>query len=200
MKRRPQKTPTHTAGEPIAFTAFRQLVRIEGLIRRLSEPHFARLGTSPAHWGVLRTLSRLKEQGQPNPRMNELGQALLVQPPSLSATLDRMSRAGLILRRDDPADQRTRRVSMTAAGRAVLTGARAAHDHWRRTLMAGLSPVDMQRLGRLLDKLSQHMDTVARGPDSVLRPAATPASPRNQSSQRTRPRSPSPRTRARRAS
>lgn len=181
----------------MAFTAFRQLVRIEGLIRRLSEPHFARLGISPAHWGVLRTLGRLEEQGQPHPRMHELGQALLVQPPSLSATLDRMSRAGLIVRHDDPADQRTRRVSMTAAGRAALSSALPAHDQWRSTLMAGLRPPEIQRLGQLLTKLSQHMDTVAQGPAASSKAAESLLSPRDQSSPRTRQRSS---TRARRAS
>lgn len=200
MKRRPQKSPTLSTREPLAFVTFRQLVRIEGLIRRLSEPHFARLGISPAHWGVLRTLGRLEEQGQPHPRMNELGQALLVQPPSLSATLDRMSRAGLIVRHDDPVDHRTRRVSITAEGRAALRRALPAHDQWRSTLMAGLSPAEIERLGRLLTKLSQHMDTVARGPLTPLSFAQSPLSPRDPSSQRTRRRPTSPRTRARRAS
>ncbi len=144
----------------------RELVRVGGLFRRLSEPHFARFGVSGAQWGVLRSLSRLHEAGKPEPRMHELGAALLVQPPSLSATLDRMERSGLVVRREDPDDQRTRRVALTSAGRDLLRRAMPDHHAWIERLMNGLSRAEADRLRALLEKLGAHMFTIADASES----------------------------------
>lgn len=138
-------------------TAWLALIRVDGLIRRVSEPHFARYGLSPAQWGVLRSLSRLEESGLPEPRMHELGEALLVQPPSLSATLDRMVRAGLVVREVDPEDQRSRLIAMTGAARELLKHAVPDHLEWVESMMEGLTPAERRRLSGLLDKLSEHM-------------------------------------------
>lgn len=151
--------------------ALRAAIHLGGLLRRLSEPHFATYGLSPAQWGVLRALDRLQQGGQANPRMHELGAALLVQPPSLSATLDRMERVGLIVRRQDPDDHRTRRVELTRAGRRTLDGALESHHLWIRTIMGGLPPADLKRLTSLLASLTAHMEHLAK-------PPAKPASPK----------------------
>lgn len=144
-------------GQNETRTAWLALIRVDGLIRRVSEPHFARYGLSSAQWGVLRSLLRLEERGLPEPRMHELGAALLVQPPSLSATLDRMVRAGLVVRKVDPEDQRSRLISMTGAARELMKHAVPDHLEWVEGMLAGLTPVERGRLGRLLDKLSVHM-------------------------------------------
>src|SRR5690348_6152602 len=112
---RPARKPP--AGDTPPPATWQALIRVDGLVRRLSDPHFARYGLSAAQWGVLRSLARLEERGLPEPRMRELSDALLVQPPSLSATLDRMVRAGLVVRKEDPEDQRSRRIAMTEAAR-----------------------------------------------------------------------------------
>lgn len=144
--------------------AWRELVRIGGLIRRLSEPHFARYGVSPAQWGVLRSLSRLENRGVREPRMHELGQELLVHPPSLSATLERMARAGLVTRRNDPEDHRSRLIALTDVGRGLLDRVVDDHRVWIDRLMGGLATAERERLGRLLGKLSCHMAALADEP------------------------------------
>jgi DNA-binding MarR family transcriptional regulator len=93
--------------------------------------------------------------------MRELGAALIVQPPSLSATLDRMERAGLVTRKSDPYDQRTRRVALTSAGRALLRRALPRHTAWADRVLAGLSTGEQATLGALLQKLGEHMDAAA---------------------------------------
>lgn len=133
------------------------LVRVGGLIRRLSEPHFTQYGLSSAQWGVLRALDRLEARGHGEPRMNELGDELLVHPPSLSATIDRMVRAGLVTRREDADDQRTRRIGLTKAGRTRLNNALDDHHAWVRRMLAGLSSEEQEQLGALLHRLGDHL-------------------------------------------
>lgn len=175
----PDLRRTHPA--PPEQIALRELVRISGLLRRLSEPHFATYGISPAQWGVLRSLARLDDAGLAEPRMHELGQSLLVQPPSLSATLDRMERVGLVSRRADPVDQRTRRIGLTAAGRRLLEEAMASHHVWMRNMMSGLSAPELDRLASLLTRLGSHMLELAESP----RPKAS--KPRPMTSRQARP-------------
>lgn len=130
-------------------------------MRMVSEPHFASVGVSPAQWGVLRSLARLREAGLPEPRMVELGEALLVQPPSLSATLDRMEKAGLIRRTPDPDDLRSRRVELTELGRSVLAAAQPGHTAWVSRLTECLTPSEQTNLRSLLNKLGDHLHALA---------------------------------------
>ncbi|MFT3685184.1 MAG: MarR family transcriptional regulator [Phycisphaerales bacterium] len=139
-------------------------MRVENLVRRLAEPHFARMGISGAQWGILRSLTRLEDAGNPRPRMRELGAALIVQPPSLSATLSRMEHAGLIARKSDPADQRTRRIAITQTGRALLARELPTHRAFADRLMAGLTSRERHTLRSLIDKLSTHLDHQANPP------------------------------------
>ncbi len=144
------------AGDDVPL-AWHELLRAGGLVRRLAEPHFTRMGISPAQWGVLRALQRLSRRGVADPRMHELGAALLVQPPSLSATLDRMVRAGLVRREPDPDDHRSRRIALTGAGRDRVNNALGAHSAWVRSITAGLGTAELDRLASLLTRLNSHM-------------------------------------------
>lgn len=157
------RTRSRGAPQP-AQEALHALARAAGHLRRRSDTHLARYGVSPAQWGVLRALERLDQAGRANPRMHELGEALLVHPPSLSATLDRMERLGLVRRRADPDDHRTRRVGLTPAGRALLADAQPSHNLWIRTVMGGISPAKLRQLTRLLADLTAHMEHLADPP------------------------------------
>jgi DNA-binding MarR family transcriptional regulator len=133
------------------------LIRAGGLLRALSEPHFARYGVSPAQWGVLRSLLRLEREGRDRPRMHELGAVMLVRPPSLSATLDRMERSALVARGEDPADRRTRLVALAPQGRRLLERVMAGHRRWIARVMGGLNVREQVALEVLLAKLGGHM-------------------------------------------
>jgi DNA-binding MarR family transcriptional regulator len=148
---------------------------VDGLLRRLSEHHFARIGLSPAQWGVLRSLDRLEEQGRHKPRMHELGAVLLVQPPSLSATLDRMERAGWVRRRRDAHDKRSRLIGLSPAGRALLKTGLRDHEQWVARVMGGLEAPEQAQLRALLAKLGGHLGGLVEGLRERERPAAAGA-------------------------
>jgi DNA-binding MarR family transcriptional regulator len=140
-----------------AQQALRGLVRVNGLIRGLAESHFASYGLSMAQWGVLRTLWRMEQRGERAPRLHELGAEMVVRPPSLSATVDRMIRAGLIARREDRKDRRARLIMLAPAGRRLLDRRMPDHRTWVEGMLAGLSRKEQATLSRLLTKASRHM-------------------------------------------
>lgn len=182
-KGRPPRTTgrgTLAARQLVAQDSLRELIRLDGLFRRLSEHHFARLGLSPAQWGVLRSLTRLEEQGRHDPHMHELGAVLLVQPPSLSATLDRMERAGWVRRRSDPRDKRSRLVALSPAGRDLVELGLRDHAQWVARVMGGLEQAEQAQLLALLAKLSTHMGGLVQDLRARGERAAMPARRRRQ--------------------
>lgn len=149
--------------QSLAQSVIHEILRLSLLLRRISEPRFVGFGMSTTQWAILRTLARLEESGQPSPRVHELSQALLIHPPSLSATLDRMERAGLLQRMKDADDHRTRRVQLRPAGREVLERLLVGHAAWQGQLMAGLGSSEQRIVVKLLATLRAHLECLERG-------------------------------------
>lgn len=93
-------------------------------------------------------------------RMSDVGLATCVQPPSMSATLSRMEKLGLIERRTDPSDSRGRLVLLTDHARRAMTRVMTVHDDWIARVTSALSPEECAELNRLLTRLANHMGTV----------------------------------------
>lgn len=136
----------------------REVLKVGGLLRRVLDPHFAQFGLSAAQWGILRALARFEVDGNPAPHMYELGEVLLIQPPSLSATLDRMERSGFLSRVRCPNDQRTRKVVLTPAGRTLIAKVLVGHVAWQKTLVAGLSAAEQRQMLELLGRLGSRLE------------------------------------------
>src|SRR3954447_10247686 len=89
--------------------AFLALVRTFGLLRRVMEPYFARFGLSGAQWGALRTLHReTVDPDKGSLRLTDLGDRLLVRPPSVTGVVDRLQRMGLVDRTTSAEDHRVK--------------------------------------------------------------------------------------------
>src|SRR5687768_14705720 len=112
--------PAAVATNGTAEPAFHALLSTFGLLKRVMEPYFAHFGVSGAQWGVLRTLQRMEDGGQPEPRLTDLGNHLLVRPPSMTGAVDRLQRLGLVRRAASATDQRAKHVSLTPAGRQLV--------------------------------------------------------------------------------
>ena len=67
--------------------------------------------------------------------------------------LDRLAARGLVLRTPDPHDRRNRVVSLTEAGRSVLTGCRASVRALEDRLLADLSANETATFRSVLDRL-----------------------------------------------
>ncbi|WP_309114968.1 MarR family winged helix-turn-helix transcriptional regulator [Saccharothrix sp.] len=82
-----------------------------------------------------------------------LGAALGVDKTTLTAELDRLERAGLIIRNPDPTDRRVRFPAITDAGREVQAEVRKLHAAVETEFTATLDPSDRETLRTLLERL-----------------------------------------------
>ena len=155
------KKPLPDATATGSDAAFRSLVRTFGLMKRVMEPYFARFGISGSQWAVLRTLHRAEEDGLTRLRLSELGDRLIVRPPSVTGAIDRLQRMGLVARTASTTDQRVKHVGLTGAGRQLVRRVLAHHPAQIRSVLAGLDTDEQEQLHGLLDRLSDHLDGLA---------------------------------------
>ena len=160
----PNPTPSARAGG--AEPAFRALVSTFGLLKRVMEPYFAQFGVSGAQWGVLRTLQQLEAGGEPEPRLTDLGNHLLVRPPSMTGAIDRLQRLGLVRRSASATDQRAKHVSLTPAGRALVARVLERHHDQIDAVLGGLDPAEQAQLAALLSRLESHLQGMAERTES----------------------------------
>jgi DNA-binding MarR family transcriptional regulator len=118
---------------------------------------------SMREYDVLYTLSKCAEPV----RISELNRYVLLSQPALSRLVDRLADRGLLARQADPADGRSVRLALTAAGREVQR--RIGRQHARsvaRAMTAGLSPGELRQLETLGRKLADQARASASDRDS----------------------------------
>jgi len=128
--------------------------RISRLARELEQrlkPVYREHGLEPGWHDVLATLRRA---GPPHRlRPTEFTSALMLTSSGTTKRLDRLERAGLIVRGPDPADRRGTLITLTAAGRRLIDAVTEAHLDNERRLLSALSEAEQRRLADLLRKL-----------------------------------------------
>jgi len=82
----------------------------------------------------------------------ELAERMAVQWPSLIRTLNDLENDGLIERRVNPADKRSRLVTITAEGLRVFREVKAVLDPARATLLGGFADAELGQAERLLNR------------------------------------------------
>lgn len=138
------------------------MLRYFGLLRRTMEPFFASHGISVSQWGMLRTLLRADRDGQAGLRLMDLGERLLVRPPSVSGVVRRLSAMGLVTAVPSGEDHRARLVSLTAKGRKLVERVGEAHVRRVREIYAALDEQELAGLSGSLSKLCHHMEEISR--------------------------------------
>jgi len=107
---------------------------------------------------VLRVLQRAEEEGRDGMRLSDVGDRLLVRPPSVTGVVDRLRRLGLISTRKLPSDQRVRIIRLTPTGRQRVQRVLSAMGSQRESVLGGLDESERRDLQRLLEKLSLHLE------------------------------------------
>jgi MarR family transcriptional regulator for hemolysin len=82
----------------------------------------------------------------------ELAERMAVQWPSLIRTLDGLEAEGLVERKINPADKRSRRVTITDNGLAVFREVKAVLDPTRAALLEGFSDEELRVAEQLLER------------------------------------------------
>jgi MarR family transcriptional regulator, organic hydroperoxide resistance regulator len=84
-----------------------------------------------------------------------LAAALALDKTTLTALLDKLERAGLVVRRPDPADRRVRIPEITAAGRSTQELVAPAVRQAETDLLRALTPAQRDSLREVLHELEQ---------------------------------------------
>jgi len=88
----------------------------------------------------------------------ELARLAQVEQPSMAQLLNRMERDGLVERVPDPADKRSRLISLTADAARRMPKARAVMEARTRQAMAGFTEQEAAQLIELLLRLNETLD------------------------------------------
>jgi DNA-binding MarR family transcriptional regulator len=88
---------------------------------------------------------------------SELAEKLLVRPPTISNSLERMETAGWIERRPDPDDRRVSRVYLTDAGRALQDAVSSLWHDLEAQTFAGLTLEQRDSLWHILLQIRENL-------------------------------------------
>jgi DNA-binding MarR family transcriptional regulator len=141
------------------FAPLQILSRVGRLSRHLERARraaFAASDLEPWEFDVLAALRRAGAPYELSPK--SLLQQTLVSSGTMTNRIDRLVERRLVARRTDPNDGRGILVKMTERGRERVDAAISELLHSEGELLDGLSPLDQERLGALLRKLSLDFD------------------------------------------
>jgi DNA-binding MarR family transcriptional regulator len=145
--------------DPLSFQFFNEISIIDQLAGTLFERSMPR-GMSQAQFGVLNHFVRL---GIAEKSPAALASAFQVTRPTMTSTLGRLERAGLVAIRSDPADGRAKLVSITADGRKMRERCIQAVARLMPMLARIASPEELAAALPLLRAIRQRLDA-ARNP------------------------------------
>ncbi len=140
------------SGEPLTETLSRVLGRIMHLWLHASRRFAREHGLSV---GQLMVLRQLQFRGPCT--VSDIAQRMGVTNAAASQVLDRLVDQGLVVRRENPADRRSKSVVLTPYGRHVLAQATQWHQAWLRELLGRFSPAEAQVLRQALEILDAHL-------------------------------------------
>jgi len=152
-------------GDDSVETVFRTFLGTSGLLREKMRDYFGRYGISGSQWGVLRALHREEAAGHAGLRLTDIGDRLLITPPSVTGVVNRLEKLGWVARKASPGDGRAKLVVLTPAGRAMFAKIIEGHRARVHKVMAGLSGEELHALHELLKQLGQHLETI--GPETL---------------------------------
>ena len=127
---------------------------IEMLRRRLIRPYFIELGLTVGQ-GQPRILKELREHGIMNQK--ELADACLMDVTTMSRTLDRMEKDGLLKRENNPASRRSWNVSLTDCGNQKADEVIRIFNIIDNVIYNGFSEEEVKTLTILTDKVQDNL-------------------------------------------
>lgn len=148
----PRATPSESLESAVreSAAALSQLVqRVDDFRRRLA----LAAGISVAE---LRVLGRLAEGDDVTP--TTIAELLGLTTGSVTALVDRLERAGLVARRSNPADRRSRHLGLTAAGQRMVLATGQEFYERIRIALENMPPEHVPHLNEFLTLLSDEVE------------------------------------------
>ncbi|MGR2737946.1 MarR family winged helix-turn-helix transcriptional regulator [Billgrantia sp. Q4P2] len=132
--------------EVVGYMKTTQLLTQERL-----QAFFKEYGLQLGEFDVLATLRRSGAPYRLGP--TQLFETLMVSSGGMTSRLDRLEKAGLIVRSPNPEDRRGTLVSLTEEGLALMNRVVPRHVANEARMLSALSREEQQALGELLSKL-----------------------------------------------
>ncbi len=125
--------------------------------RQLMRPRFLEMGLTVGE-GQPRILNCLLEQGEMSQR--ELADACMFDVTTLSRTLDKMEKAGLLTRKVNPASRRAHLITLTPEGKVKAGQVQKQFAWLDQVLWGGIEEKEMENLYRTLEKIEENVKKV----------------------------------------
>jgi len=138
---------------------FVRMSRFQRLYSRALGNRLAPYGVSPGYLSVLQVLWEGDGLIQ-----RDLRSRLDIEQATLSNTLKRMERDGLILRTPDPKDRRHHTITLTPQGKSVQRLVHESIQDLRKTVNQGLTVNDRRYFNRIIRQMTSHLE------DDLLEP------------------------------
>ena len=133
---------------------FHRLSRLQRLYSKALARRLALHGVKPGYIDILDRLWR-----KDNITQKELHESLDIKQATLSNTLQRMERDGILRRVRNDRDRRMTFVVLTEQGHAQQKVVQASIDDVHTTATAGLTVNDRRYFYRILKQMAEHLDT-----------------------------------------
>jgi DNA-binding MarR family transcriptional regulator len=137
--------------DPLSFRVFGVYMRSLHLHRQLMGKLLTGQDSHPGQAFCLRMLDANDGVTQ-----RDLAEAMQLSRPAVTTMLQRMQKAGLIVRRPDEADQRLTRVYLTEEGHALADQMRATFATYISTAFDSMTADDRRELERLLGIVAEN--------------------------------------------
>ena len=122
--------------------------------RQLMRPRFLEMGPTVGE-GQPRILNCLMEQGEMSQR--ELADACMFDVTTLSRTLDKMEKAGMVTRKVNPASRRAHLIALTPEGKEKAGRVQEQFAWLDQVLWGDIEEKEMESLYRTLEKIEENV-------------------------------------------
>jgi DNA-binding MarR family transcriptional regulator len=127
---------------------------------RIVDAQLRELGLAMSQLPVLIVL----KEGKPLPQA-ELARIARVEQSSMAQLLNRMERDGLVERIPDPADKRSRLISLTERASRRMHKGKAIMDATVKIALQGFSAAEIERLDELMRRINENLERAAEDGD-----------------------------------
>lgn len=139
-----------------ALELVRQIARANHALEKLSMRMESRFGITAQQRLLIRSIG-----SEPGMRASRLAQILFLDPSTVSTSLARLERKGLLSRRRDPSDARSSRLFLTAKGRALDRPTRGTVEGAAQRLLDARGDAELAGVRHVLAELAQRFEEEA---------------------------------------
>ncbi|MBO9576843.1 MAG: MarR family transcriptional regulator [Sphingobium sp.] len=126
--------------------------------RALLDEQLRPMGYGTARMEALSTIDRAREPSAQIAIAKRIG----IEGPTLTRMLDALEAEGLVVRRADPNDRRTKLIELTPDGKRALDEIMRVAHNFRKSILEDLNDAELDAVNKVTDKL---LSTLSEGYD-----------------------------------